>query len=68
MIISQEAIYRHIHTRPQANLNKKLIKLLVRKKTRRRPPKTRPGSGSKIINQVSIAKRPKHIELRNCET
>ena len=32
MSISHEAIYRHIYNRPQASLNKKLIKLLVRKK------------------------------------
>ena len=64
MSISHEAIYRHIYTRPQASLNKKLIKLLVRKKTRRRPSKKRRGTGSKIINQVSIDLRPKHIELR----
>jgi IS30 family transposase len=65
MSISHEAIYRHIYTRPQASLNKKLIKLLVRKKTRRRTPKKRHGGGSKIANQVSIDNRPKHIELRN---
>ena len=65
MSISHEAIYRHIYTRPQARLNKKLIKLLVRKKTRRRTHKKRRGGGSKIINQVSIDNRPKHIELRN---
>ncbi len=64
MTISHEAIYRHIYTRPQASLNKKLIKLLVRKKTRRRRSKKRRGTGSKIINQVSIDNRPKHIELR----
>lgn len=64
MSISHEAIYRHIYTRPQASLNKKLIKLLVRKKTRRRPPKKRRGTGSKIINQVSIEQRPEHIQLR----
>jgi IS30 family transposase len=64
MSISHEAIYRHIYTRPQASLNKKLIKLLVRKKTRRRPYKKRRGGGSKIINQVSIDNRPEHIELR----
>ena len=62
--ISHEAIYRYIYTRPQASLNKKLINLLVRKKTRRRPSKKRRGGGSKIINQVSIANRPEHIELR----
>jgi len=64
MSISHEAIYRHIYTRPQASLNKKLIKLLVRKKTRRRPNKRRRGGGSKIINQISIDSRPKHIDLR----
>jgi IS30 family transposase len=64
MSISDEAIYRHIYTRPQASLNKKLIKLLVRKKTRRRPSKKRCGGGSKIINQVSIGNGPEHIELR----
>ena len=64
MSISHESIYRYIYTRPQASLNKKLIKLLVRKKTRRRPPKKRRGNGSKIINQVSIDSRPKHIESR----
>lgn len=65
MSISHEAIYRYIYTRPQAHLNKKLIKLLVRKKSRRRTPKKRRGGGSKIINQVSIDNRPKHIELRD---
>lgn len=64
MSISHEAIYRYIYTRPQASLNKKLIKLLVRKKTRRRPSKKRRGTGSVIVNQVSIDHRPKHIELR----
>lgn len=64
MSISHESIYRYIYTRPQASLNKKLIKLLVRKKTRRRPSKKRRGTGSKIINQVSIDNRPKHIDLR----
>lgn len=65
MSISHEAIYRHIYTRPQASLNKKLIKLLVRKKTRRRSHKKRRSGGSKIINQVSIDNRPEYIELRN---
>ena len=64
MSISHEAIYRHIYLTPQGALNKKLIKLLVRKKTRRRPAKKRRGTGSKIINQVSIDNRPKHIDLR----
>ena len=65
MSISHESIYRYIYTHPQASLNKKLIKLLVRKKTRRRPSKKRRRTGSKIINQVSIDHRPKHICLRN---
>ena len=65
MSISHEAIYRHIYTRPQASLNKKLIKLLTRKKTRRWTIKNKRGKGSKIRNQVSIDNRPKHIELRN---
>ena len=64
MSISHESIYRYIYTKPQASLNKKLIQLLVRKKTRRRPAKKRRRTGSKIINQVSIDNRPKHIELR----
>lgn len=64
MSISHEAIYRHIYLTPQGALNKKLIKLLVRKKTHRRPIKKKRGGGSKIINQVSIDLRPKHIELR----
>ena len=64
MSISHESIYRYIYTKPQASLNKKLIQLLVRKKNRRRPAKKRRGTGSKIINQVSIDQRPKHINLR----
>ena len=65
MSISHEAIYRHIYLTPQGVLNKKLIKLLTRKKTRRRPIKKVRGKGSKIRNQVSIDNRPKHIDLRN---
>ncbi|MCH7902144.1 IS30 family transposase, partial [archaeon] len=53
-----------VYTRPQASLNKRLIKLLVRKKTRRGPSKKRRGTGSKILSQVSIDYRPKHIGLR----
>lgn len=64
MSISHESIYRYIYTHPQASLNKKLIKLLVRKKIRRKPAKKRRRTGSKIINQVSIDNRPKHIDLR----
>ncbi len=62
--ISHESIYRFIYLAPKARLNKKLIKLLVRHKSRRRKPKKRRGTGSKILNQVSIDNRPKHINLR----
>lgn len=64
MSISHESIYRFIYLTPQARLNKKLIKLLVRHKSRRRKPKKRRRTGSKILNQVSIDNRPKHINLR----
>jgi len=64
MSISHESIYRYIYTQPQARLNKKLIKLLVRKKTRRYKAKKKRRNGSKITNQVSIDNRPKHIDLR----
>lgn len=64
MFISHESIYRYIYLMPQARLHKKLIKLLVRHKSRRRTPKKRRKTGSKILNQVSIDRRPKHIELR----
>ena len=65
MSISYEAIYRHIYTRPQASLNKKLIQLLTRKKSRRRPNINSRKKGSKIRNQVSIDNRPAHIEFRH---
>ncbi|WP_423997570.1 IS30 family transposase [Maribacter sp. IgM3_T14_3] len=64
MSISHESIYRFIYLQTQARLNKKLIQLLVRHKSRRRKPKKRRNTGSKILNQVSIDSRPKHIELR----
>ena len=64
MSISHESIYKYIYLTPQARLNKKLIKLLVRHKPRRIKPKKRRETGSKIINQVSIESRLKHIELR----
>ena len=64
MTISHEAIYMHIYSHPQARLNKKLIKLLPYQKSRRRKPKPRRKKGSKIIDQVNIAQRPKHVENR----
>jgi len=59
MSISHESMYRYIYLKPQASLNRKLIKLLVRKKPRRKRPKKRRGTGSKIRKQVSIDNRPK---------
>lgn len=64
MTISHETIYRHVYTRPQALLNKKLIKLLIRKKNKKKPIKKIRGKGFKIINQTSIDNRPKHIDFR----
>jgi IS30 family transposase len=64
MTISHEAIYMHIYSHPQARLNKKLIKLLPYQKSRRRKPKPRRKKGSKIIDQVNISQRPKHVENR----
>ncbi len=64
MTISHEAIYMHIYAHRQARLNKKLIKLLPYQKTQRRRPNAKTKRGSKIIDQVSIDLRPKHIETR----
>jgi IS30 family transposase len=67
MSISHEAIYRHIYTRSQTRLNKKLINLLVRKKKGIELLKKDVVVGSKIINHVSIDNRLQHIKLRNKE-
>jgi len=64
MTISYEAIYMHIYSHPQASLNRKLIKLLPYQKSRRRKPKARRKTGSKIKDQINISQRPKHIENR----
>lgn len=65
MTISHEAIYKYIYNKPQGQLNKKLIKLLTRAKSRRKKRKNNPKKTNRIINQVSIDNRPEHIELRN---
>ncbi len=62
--ISHEAIYRHIYTIPHAALNKKINKLITCKKQDIGLLKKRRGTDSKIINQVSIDKRLKHIDDR----
>ena len=64
MRISHESIYAHIYKAPQARLNKKLIKLLVRGKSRRFPKRKKRGTGSKIKNQTSIDLRPKSVDKR----
>ena len=65
MRVSHETIYAHIYNAPQARLNKKLIKLLTRGKTRRFPKRKRRGTGSKIINQTSINLRPEEANDRS---
>lgn len=66
MQISYETIYRHIYEHPQGLINKKLIKLLTRKKPRRRMltarNKDRPTS---IKEGVSIESRPMEVNDRN---
>lgn len=64
MSISYEAIYQHIYNKPQARLNMKLIKLLVRGTSRRKSRLHPKRKGSKIIGQVSIDLRPEHIQER----
>ena len=64
MQISYESIYRYIYAHPQGNLNKKLIKLLVRHKSRRRKVKKRKGHEAKIRDGTSIESRPVAVEQR----
>jgi IS30 family transposase len=64
MQISYESIYRHIYEHPQGGVNKKLIKLLTRKKTRRQKSKKRIGHKEKISKGISIENRPVHINSR----
>jgi IS30 family transposase len=64
MNISYESIYRHIYLHPQGNINRKLIKLLIRKKSRRRKSKRREGISSKIKEGASIEMRSCAIEDR----
>lgn len=64
MRISYEAIYCHIYAHRQAQLNKKLIKLLPYQKSQRRRVNVKTKRGSKIKDQVSIDQRPKYIENR----
>ena len=63
MQLSHESIYKHIYNHPQGIINKKLIKLLVRHKSRRKKLKPK-GVKSCIKDKVSIDNRPPIIELR----
>ena len=62
MTISHEAIYIHIYAHRQAYLNKKLIALLPYHKTGRRKVNNLSKRRIRIIGQVSMDERPKHIE------
>ena len=64
MQISYESIYRFIYSHPQGSLNKKLIKLLVRKKSRRRATKRYEGKRTIIKEGTSIDQRSKEIASR----
>ena len=64
MQVSYESIYRYIYAHPQGKVNKKLIKLLLRKKSRRRTNKKRDGPRGKIKDAVSIENRPIAVEGR----
>lgn len=64
MTISYEAIYLHIYKNSQAKINKKLISLLTRKRTKRKK-RGSPNKSCQIPDRVSIDERPLHIENRN---
>jgi len=64
MNISYESIYRYIYSHPQGKLNRKLILLLVRHKSRRKQGKRREGSKSRIREGTSIESRPTAVEGR----
>lgn len=66
MRISHEAIYQYIYRHRQGNVNKELIKLLPQKRSyRRKTYVTRGVSQKKIIDTISIDKRPEHINDRS---
>lgn len=63
MSISHEAIYQHIYRHPQARINRRLIRCLLFKKTRRRK-RYKGLKVSGIKNRTSIDLRPGDVELR----
>ena len=64
MSISYEAIYQHIYRHRQSILGKKLIKLLPYHHHKRRENRKFGATRIRIKDQVSIDKRPEHIQLR----
>ena len=64
MNISYESIYRYIYSHPQGKLNRKLIMLLVRHKSRRKMDKKRDSHSVKIKDGTSIDFRPKAVDNR----
>lgn len=64
MQISYETIYRFIYLHPQGKLNKKLIKLLVRQKSRRCQSRSRKSHERRIQEGISIEQRPLSVEER----
>lgn len=66
MSISHEAIYSFIYRHPQGNINKKLIKLLPQKRSRRRKTYVTKGvAKTKISDMISIEQRPDCINDRS---
>lgn len=64
MNISYESIYRFIYEHPQNSFNRKLIKLLPRKKPKRRKTLKKDRHQAKIENGISIENRPKAVNQR----
>ena len=64
MQISYESIYRHIYLHPQGRMNRKLIKLLCRHKSRRRKKVKQDRHKIKLNAGISIEQRPKSVETR----
>jgi len=64
MRISHEAIYQYIYEYPQGKLNLKLIKLLVRHKSRRKKVIKASKRRGKIKDTISIDNRPQEINQR----
>jgi len=61
MHVSYESIYRHIYEHPQGRVNKKLIRLLARGRTRRKRRVKRKGRSEPFRGGMSIDLRPAEI-------